>query len=203
ADTHFTLGLVHQRNRQTAAARTAYERALALDPDHAMARNNLTVLAGRWQLGAKIRGYAAGLRSAPDSKVLQENLDGLIRTFPIRLYVGALAALVVGMIAALATHPAGPATITIAAVFVAGTVGYTALTLRRLPGNVRGYFIRRLFRSPAALWSWLIFAVAAVLALATCLVPGGSGVSLGMFQPVFIALVVVRIVRAVSGRRRS
>ena len=75
ASTLYRLGTLLARSGETARARSAYERALALQPDLAEANNDLgALLAQRGDLDAAIARFRAALASTPDYPDALNNL---------------------------------------------------------------------------------------------------------------------------------
>lgn len=169
ADAHNLAGLCLDRLGLNAEARTAYRKALELDPQHAMAINNLATLdIGFFRLRRASRGFSSALAIDPHEAVVQENLKILIWRLAYRLFLAIVgAALVIGILLA-ATELWLPRAV-VGAVLI-GLCGWLAQSSRQhLP---RG--ISRSWRSLAGLlgfrgWCYAIidgFALVCVCAMA-------------------------------------
>lgn len=203
ADAHAVLGLVAHRFSDDATAAAAYQRALQLDPQHATALHNLTMLRGGVRLSRSAQGLGAALRLAPDDELMRGNVDVLAARFVRRLYVAALVAFVVGLAAALAGGRGSgptPLSVAVAVVLLAGGAGYTVSLARSIPAGIRRYVSSRLVRDRFLLLNVVLTAAMTLAALVCCLVPGGARIGLVLLQPIGLANVVA-VVWAV-GRRR-
>jgi Flp pilus assembly protein TadD len=196
---HFVLGLVAQRFKDDDTARAAYRRTLALDPQHAMAMNNLAVLDGGLRLGALATRFGAALRHEPGSQTVLGNVDWLAARFVRRLYVAALVAFLVGLVAAVAGSgdelegAFGP-TVWSVLVGVALAVGITAYTWtlgRAIPVGVRRYVRERMVRDRFLLANVVLTTVMALVALVVCFVPGGAAVGLVALRPIGFANIAI------------
>jgi Flp pilus assembly protein TadD len=75
ADTHVLLGIAHADAGEVNLAEHAYKRALSLDPDHAHARSNLSVLALRGgRFGDAMRGFRAAAGRKPQETLFHRNM---------------------------------------------------------------------------------------------------------------------------------
>jgi len=192
-DAHAALGFVAQSRRDHPTAKAAYERALALEPEHSVSLNNLTVLQGSARFGRAIHGLAQSLRSDPHSDVARQNLDGLAVTFPLRLYIGAVLALLVGLAIVRSEDGPNPASWAVATLLVAGIAIYSVVTARRVPRSVRGYFVRRLVGSVGVWWNWILCVAGVGIALATCLLPHGDVIGMFALRPILIGAVITTV----------
>ncbi|HET9168434.1 MAG TPA: tetratricopeptide repeat protein [Actinospica sp.] len=78
-DTHFACALAYQAVGRTDDARAAYLKVLELNPQHAMALNNLAVLdrsAHRWSRA--LRGFRRALSSDPHQDLARRNIDSIL-----------------------------------------------------------------------------------------------------------------------------
>lgn len=78
-DTHFACALAYQAVGRTEDARAAYLKVLELNPQHAMALNNLAVLdrsARRWTRA--LRGFRRALSSDPQQDLARRNIDSIL-----------------------------------------------------------------------------------------------------------------------------
>ncbi|MEI7056911.1 hypothetical protein WBG06_13910 [Nocardioides sp. CCNWLW239] len=174
-DAHFTMGLVSQHRYDRRTARKAYRAALALDPEHAEARNNLTTLTSPLLLNRSVAGYAHALRMAPDLDVAKENLDQLAQLFSLPIMAITLMCFFPGWV--LAIVGGGPTlwTVLIGICMVAMHIAYVVYFFRRIPRSIRGYFARQLV-TPEQLWYASMWVWAPIATLATCLLPIGQAV---------------------------
>ncbi|HEX4787567.1 MAG TPA: tetratricopeptide repeat protein, partial [Actinospica sp.] len=79
AETHFTCALVYQALGRRQEARAAYHRVLELNPQHAMAHNNLAVLDRfdrRWDTA--LRGFRRSLSSDPHQVLARRNIEAIL-----------------------------------------------------------------------------------------------------------------------------
>lgn len=100
ADAHNLAGLCLDGLNQADAARAAYQEALRLDPQHAMAMNNLATLdVGIFRLRDAARGFGTAASLEPDEELPRQNL----RMLTIRLAARILIVAAVGAIALAVT----------------------------------------------------------------------------------------------------
>lgn len=183
---HFAVGAVADALRQYDVARAAYQRTLALDPNHAAALNNLTLLGSQLKLARAAHGYASVLRNDPDNEAARANIDALAFRFVRRVYWAALIALVVGLGAALA--PSGdaevtPVTISIGCALLVGVVAYTVSLSRAIPVGVHRFVRRRLVTDRFLLATSLLTIGMLLTGLAVCLVPGAAILGAASLRP--------------------
>lgn len=141
-DAHLTLGRVHAAAFDPAYAQACYEQALALDPQHVAARNNLAVeqlRTGRYTAGG--RTLIDALAQDPQHELLHRNLDQAALAWLHRLADGVVLAWLCWAAVLLTGSPrdegiAGGALAVLVAVGVVWSYG-------RLPGAMR-----RLVRRP-------------------------------------------------------
>jgi len=190
-DAYFAVGLVAQRRSEHDAARAAYRHTLALDPQHAMALNNLTVLDGGLGLVKQARGFAEALRHEPDEILVQRNVEALAASFARRLYFAGLAALVVGLLVSRAAGGTTTATAVVGALLLVGCVSYTVHLGRRVPLGVRRFVLIRMCEDPFLIANCLLTGAMLTLALVTCLVPGGDTTVLAWLRLVGLANVAL------------
>jgi tetratricopeptide (TPR) repeat protein len=198
-DTHFAVGVVAARQRDVATATAAYERTLALDPRHARALNNLTVLRGHRDLVAAARGFGSTLREEPDLTVGQENVTGLATVYVRRIYWAALAAYVVELVAAY--DGVTPWTVGIAVLLVVGVAAYSVRLGRAVPLGVRRFALRQMRSEPYLIGHTLLTAAMLVLAVVIGVVPHAAAVGLVLLRP--LALANVALVVWGAAKRRS
>ncbi len=192
-ETHLTLGRVYSDVGASGRARTCFGQALALDPTHAMAMNNLAVL----DLRAGLTGRAGQrLRDAithdPGRQLYVDNIKLVANAVGFGLLRTASATVVVSLAAALA--PVGPV-VRVFAAALATAAGLAAglYRLRRVPAPVRrmAFRLRRLIA--VVLWMYVV-ALSCVLG---AVVPAAIGVAAPFLIPSIIVLVTPLI------RRRS
>ena len=92
AEAHFALGAATKADGQRDRARDAFQSALALDPQHSGAHNELARLqlgrrlpAGPKRLANAASGFATSLRADPTGSTARHNLDLVLRSFLSRL----------------------------------------------------------------------------------------------------------------------
>lgn len=188
---HFTVGLVAQARGEDDLARQAYERTLALDPQHATALNNLTVLGGTRNLAQAAQGFGASLRHAPDQVLVQRNVESLAAVFVRRIYLVGLVAFLVGLATAMASDGVTPVTVGIAVAMVATVAGYTLHLVRTVPVGIRRFVLARMRSDPFLLANQALTVAMLVVALVTCLVPHGAEVGLVALRPIGFANVAL------------
>jgi len=150
-----------------AAAREHQERALALDPAHSGAMNELGRIRLRRNdpIGA-IRHFVSAARATPDERIYARNIDVVIlRTVSRTIYVFTLIALILIWVPAVSHVNRLPFAIGLGSLGVITAAGFAWMVLR-LPREVRR-LVRRTLRTPR---------VAAALALAV----GGVAVAFGI-----------------------
>ena len=143
-DTHFACALAYQALGRTEDARTAYLKVLELNPQHAMALNNLAVLdrsAHRWTRA--LQGFRRALSSDPQQDLARRNIDSILLSRVWRLTW--LSVLGVDAIDAFAPQlgPFGQRVLgsALVAVLVLGPI-YTAWSARRAVGSYAWRFLR-------------------------------------------------------------
>ena len=198
---HFAVGVVAQARRYDDMARAAYRRTLALDPQHAMALNNLTILDGNMRLGRSARGFAESLRNAPHETLVQQNIEGLAASFVRRIYYAGLAALFVGLLTSQSAGGVTPGTVLVGVALTVGIAAYAVHLGRAVPRGVRRFVLARMRRDPFLLANEALALVMVVVALVVCFVPGGAVVGLVALRPIGfanVALVVWTVLHRAS-----
>ncbi|HTJ70860.1 MAG TPA: tetratricopeptide repeat protein [Actinospica sp.] len=143
-DTHFACALAYQALGRKDDARAAYLKVLELNPQHAMALNNLAVLdrsAHRWDRA--LRGFRRALSSDPHQELARRNIDSILLSRVWRLTW--LSVLAVDSVDALAPvlGSFGQRILgsVLVAILVAGPV-YTVWSARRAVGSYGWRFLR-------------------------------------------------------------
>lgn len=187
ADAHFVIGLVHEALHQPDTARQAYRRALALEPGHTAAQNNLTLLDSRFRLRSAARGFATALSHDPQASYVHQNLDLLAYRFARRIYWVALVTLVVGIGVGVATNGdtgrVGWPGVALGCLMVAAVAGYTAVLVRDVPVGVRRHVSSRLVRNPFLLVTSLLTLLMLATAVTACFAPYGALLAVALLQP--------------------
>lgn len=135
---HLIAGLTAGALELRAAERASYEEALRLDPNNAMAMNNLAAMdADGYRLGRATRRIVAGLRMDPQEEILRRNLDAVAvqlirRVFNVMLLSGLLLFVAFGVGKDAWAPRAG-----VGALLICGYVLVGWLTLRHLPRGAR------------------------------------------------------------------
>jgi tetratricopeptide (TPR) repeat protein len=202
-NTHFTYGVIAEALRQHDVARAAYERTLSLDPNHAPAQNQLTLMGSQLRLSRAAHGFASALRMDPGNTAAQANIDVLAFRFVRRVYWASLIALVVGLLAALTPSGDGkvtPTTIGIGCLLLVGVVAYTVTLARAIPVGVQRFVRRRLVTDKFLLATSVLTLGMLATGLAVCLVPGAALVGAAMLRPLGL-LNVALFVWAMSRRQ--
>ena len=199
AEAHFALGVVAHERKEDDLAREAYLRTLELDPQHAQAVNNLTVLDGRLDLGRSVRGFSESLRLGPHDALVRSNIEGLAASFVRRIYFAGLAVLIIGLLASTAGGGRTIATTMIGVLLLTGIAGYTLHLRRQVPAGVRAFVGRRMRQDAFLLANETLTVVMVVAALLVCLLLDGRGIWLALLRPIGfanVALVVWTVARA-------
>ncbi|RLV48744.1 hypothetical protein D9V37_13530 [Nocardioides mangrovicus] len=140
ADAHFATGFTARRGT---TRRAAYRRALALDPAHSGAGNNLQVARGRTvRLNSLVRGYLSVLEHDPSYETAQRNLVALTYRFVRRYYWSGVVLVLLGI--GLSAEPRSdwwPAAPLVAVVALAVGTWYAAHTWRQLPVGPRHFLL--------------------------------------------------------------
>jgi Flp pilus assembly protein TadD len=195
---HFAVGVVAQARHEDDIARAAYERTLALNPQHAQAHNNLTVLDGGMHLGRKARGFAESLRHAPAEALVQRNVEALAASFVRRIYIAGPGALLVGLVVSRAAGGITPVTVATGSALLVGSVAYTVHLGREVPLGIRRFVLARMRRDPFLIANCALTSAMLAVALVTCFVPGGDTLGVVALRPIGlanVALVVWTVVR--------
>jgi tetratricopeptide (TPR) repeat protein len=143
-DTHFACALAYQAVGRREDARAAYLQVLELNPQHAMALNNLAVLdrsAHRW--GRALRGFRRALSSDPQQDLARRNIDSILLSRVWRLtWLSVLAVDAVDAFAPVLGNVAQRVLGSVlVAILIAGPI-YTAWSARRAVGSYAWRFFR-------------------------------------------------------------
>jgi tetratricopeptide (TPR) repeat protein len=143
-DTHFACALAYQAVGRKDDARAAYLKVLELNPQHAMALNNLAVLdRSAHRLGRALRGFRRALSSDPQQELARRNIDSILLSRIWRLTW--LSVLAVDAVDALAPVLGSFGQRVFGSILVALLVTgplYTAWSARRAVGSYAGRFLR-------------------------------------------------------------
>ncbi|MET8523273.1 tetratricopeptide repeat protein [Nocardioides sp. NPDC004968] len=173
ADAHFTMGVVCQKRGLTRIARKAYKTTLALDPEHAPARNNLTTMTNPLLLSKSVTGYAQALRQAPDLEVAKENIDQLAQLFTLPLMAISVAFFIPGFLLVMTADGPSIWSALVGAGMIATLTAYVAYFFRCIPRSIRGYFARQLV-TPEQLWYAALWVWAPIATMVACFLPVGE-----------------------------
>lgn len=136
AETHFTCALVYQALGRREQARAAYLRVLDLNPQHAMAHNNLAVLDRfdrRWDTA--LRGFRRSLSSDPHQVLARRNIEAILLARAWRLTSIAIIGVIVLDTFAPVLGAFGQRVLGLAVLGVlGGSVGTTVWQTRRAAG---------------------------------------------------------------------
>lgn len=108
ADPHVLLGLAYAGRGDRRAAEECYRQALAIDPDHAYARSNLSALRlRRGQYAEALRGFQAAASADPQQTLFHRNIAATVLSALVK--VGSILAMIalLGSVIALALAQAG------------------------------------------------------------------------------------------------
>lgn len=137
-DVHFIAGKVSFACGKRKAARAHLERALALDPAHAGALNELGRHAADPARAARYFVHAA--QSAPGVSGYGQNVDLTVRRLlALTVYVAGVTSLALGFLASYTRLGRGPVLIGYVVIVVL-TVGFTTIQMRRMPPEARPLF---------------------------------------------------------------
>jgi len=143
-DVHFVSGQVSLAHGDRKAARAHQERALALDPAHGGALNELgRIKLSRAHTASAARHFLQAARSAPQVSSYSRNIEVVVRrTVALVIYVASVASFVLTYLAMMNRLPRVAVVAGLAGVAVV-TAGYGAWQLRRMPPETRPLFRRR------------------------------------------------------------
>ena len=211
AQAHVVLGMAASALKRKAEERAAYEEALRLNPESAIALNNLAAMdIDSARLGRAARNVTAGLSLSPSEEILQRNLDAVALRLMVRLMnVVLLTGFLPLVLVLAATDNAWWARATVGVVQLCTYALVAWLTLRYLPPGARRHLRGLPRRMTGGQRFYAGVLVVLVLALmVTAFAPGslwvaGAGVIAVIIQ-MFQVLLVIWIVRAAVGwlRRR-
>jgi hypothetical protein len=199
-DVHFLSGKVALSRSDLDGARTHQERALALDPAHSGAMNELgRIRLRRHDTVGAIRHFISAARTTPGEHIYSRNIDVVIlRTLSRMIYIFVLVALIMLWIPAVAHIDRFPFAVGFG-VLVAGTMaGFTILVLR-MPYEARR-LVRRTLRTRRVLTALaVVLGGVAVAFAAVAFVPSAE-----LPQTLPIAIIVTIAARmAATARLRS
>lgn len=154
AETHFVMAVVAQERGDLATAEVAYEKALALDPTHAAAMNNLgLVRLRRGRLHQAVEGFTSSLRSDPSLQVARANVESVgWRLTTYAYYLAFVGWWILRFLVVSDDSDFGTLYFVRAGAGVALLAGWAVLGVRmvgRLPAAARGYLAGMPRRSPA------------------------------------------------------
>jgi Flp pilus assembly protein TadD len=176
-DAHFAAGYTARRRSQR---RASYRRALAINPLHPSAANNLVVAQGRrWSLAKLAEGYLGVLGNEPSYATAQENLVAL--TF--RFYFAGILLLVLAALegGAEGTFERFSLIRVVLAVVAAGLMVAYAVGMRRaVPAGARAYLGRAWRGRPLLIVTTLHAAAMVGCGFLALLLPGGPVVGIGL-----------------------
>ena len=202
-DAHFAVGYTARTRSQR---REAYRRALAINPLHPSAANNLVVAQGhRWSLSKLAEGYLGVLGNEPSYATAQENLVALTFRFVRRFYFAGILLLVLAAIegAVEGTFERFSAIRAGMAVLAAGLmVAYAAGMRRAIPAGARAYLGRAWRGRPLLIVTTLHAAAMVGCAFLALLLPAGPIVGVGLGILVGWANLGLVVWGAVETRRR-
>jgi tetratricopeptide (TPR) repeat protein len=187
-DVHFLSGKVSLFDGALQDARTHQERALALDPTHSGAMNELgRIRLRRHDTAGAMRHFISAARAAPGEHIYSRNIDVVIlRTVSRAIYVFTLIALILIWVPAV-THVTRLPFVLGLGVLTVLTVACFAWMLLRLPAEAR-LLVRRTLRTPRVMGA-LAMAVGGV-AVAFALVALMPAVDVTQWFPVAVIITV-------------
>src|SRR6202012_1575988 len=200
-DVHFLSGKVSLARGQLVEAREHQEQALALDPAHSGAMNELgRIRLRRHDTAGAIRHFISAARATPEERIYSRNIDVvLLRTVSRTIYVFTLIALILIWIPAVTHVDRLPFVIAVGALAatVAARFGWLVL---RLPREAR-LLVRRTLRTPRVAAA-LLLAVGGV-AVAVCVVAFTPSEDLYQVLPVAVAVTVAARLAAFAALRAA
>jgi Flp pilus assembly protein TadD len=208
------LGVAADKHDRQDEQRTAYLKALELDPGNAIALNNLAAMdLDRGRLGKAARGVTAALQLDPQEQVLRTNLDllavRLLRRLLIAVLLGGFLLLFAIIAETEGDLPAWWPRAIVGTVLLGSYATIAWLTLRHLPAGSRRYLRGLPGRlSGRGKLLWVVFLVLSVAILVSAFAPGdaaivGAAVIIVAFrgaQIVLIFMVIGWVVKKVRGR---
>lgn len=162
-DAHFISGRVSYAQENWKAARAHHERALALNPAHSGALNEL----GRIRLrggdhAAAARHFIRAVQSEPGVTVYGQNVEVAVRRLVARTIYGASTASIALMSLTLVTLLSGAWVLTGFALLAVLSVGFGAIQLWRMPRQARPLLrARRIVLALSVVYGSILTAVAA------------------------------------------
>jgi tetratricopeptide (TPR) repeat protein len=200
-DVHFLSGKVSLARGDLADAREHQERALALDPAHSGAMNEL----GRIRLrqhdtAGAVRHFISAARATPDERIYSRNIDVvLLRTVSRTIYMFTLIALILIWVPAVTHVDRLPFVIALGVLAVVTAASFAWMVLR-LPREAR-LMVRRTLRAPRVA-SALALAVGGV-AVAFGIVAFTPAADLAQVLPVALAITVAARLAAFAALRAA
>lgn len=199
-DAHFQVGLVAQELGRAKDAEAAYMKVLAIQPEHALARHNLSVVqlnAGRpFEALAGLRSVAA---TGQHAQLVHYNIDVLGTVLLRYVYLGAA---VLYFVARLAekdhwSRSVYVAVIASGCVLIAMLVGILAL---QLPKSMHGYYWRQAARD----WGFAVVPMLVFAAIAAILLSAfqESAMSRQSMHAVALALLLASVLARVLYLKR-
>jgi hypothetical protein len=190
ADVQFTAGKVALGRGDLARARAHQQAALAIDPGHSGAINELGRISLRERDASRAAGYfLRAARSAPGVGIFGRNTEVALAKVLTNITVLVAAVLAIGIDVPVATR-IEPAAYAVMMVTLAGLAcGYATVVVRKLPPEGRRHLVRMLRRPQ---WLRTVAAIiAVVVGLASLAALGLTLTRAGTLPPALVVLVIV------------
>jgi tetratricopeptide (TPR) repeat protein len=196
-DVHFLSGKVALARGDLDGARKHQERALALDPTHSGAMNELgRIRLRRHDTAGAIRHFINAARTTPGEHIYSRNIDVVIvRSVSRMIYVFVLVAMILLWIPAVTRTGRVPLAAGFATLVVATVVAFVAM-VTRLPREARQLARRTVLSRRVVAAMAIVFGGAAAAFAAVAFVPSSA-----LPQTLPIAIIIVIVARVVATAR--
>jgi tetratricopeptide (TPR) repeat protein len=204
AETHFAAGHVAHAAKRNAEAAAHYERALAIQPDHPGARNNLGLIhMRRGNAGGAAATFTSMLAQNPNSDLALRNLRATGFNALRIVYFIIVLTLIVAR--GVAEDVDGRDTAIVVALIAVGCVVGYVLWIRRRAGIYFWRFVRGIPSTDKLLTVWAIVLALSLVGIVTAifLTPSAADLCYLVVQFVLIISVVMVSIANSARRRRS
>jgi tetratricopeptide (TPR) repeat protein len=203
-DVHFAAGTVSFAQEKWKAARAHQERALALDPTHSGALNELGRI--RFHRGGHVRAarhFIQAARSAPDVSTYGRNVEAVIRRVMGLTITAAYIAGLALLYLTLETRVSRGTVVIGYTVAAALSAGYATMQLWRMPPEMRPLLrTRRVALALGAVYSTILIAVITVAVTPARALPGALLAATALISAAaFVARAILRRKKDSTGGR--
>jgi tetratricopeptide (TPR) repeat protein len=172
-EVHYVSGLISYQRSDLKAARAHQERALALNPAHSGALNELgRIKLRRQNLAGAVQHFIQAAQSAPGERIYGRNVDVVI-VYVIVLVIYFASFVTLTLAGAAATHLSRIAVVTGLVVMAVLCAGFGAVQLWRMPPETHPLFrTRRIVLALVTVYGSLLIAVAVAVLTPIQALPG-------------------------------